>query len=81
MTTELIILIVIASLSLIGSITTPIIQCSIKFSRRIESSSCCGGDIHMTKINDMKKELLNSQSQQKMEIENIKSILESQTKK
>jgi hypothetical protein len=35
----------------------------------------------MTKINDMKKELLNSQSQQKIEIDNIKSIFESQTNK
>jgi hypothetical protein len=81
MSVELIILIVITSLSLIGSIATPIIQCGIEFLRRIDSSSCCGGDIHMTKINDMKKELLNNQSQQKIEIDNIKLILESQTNK
>jgi iron-sulfur cluster repair protein YtfE (RIC family) len=81
MLVKLIILIVITFLSFIGLIATFIIQCGIEFLRKIELSSCCGGDIHMTKINDMKKELLNNQSQQKIEIDNIKSILESQTNK
>ena len=78
MTPELIVLIIITSASFLTSLLSPIISCGIEFSRRVERSSCCGSNMELTHINDMKKELLEAQSIHKIEIDNIKNILENQ---
>ena len=78
MTPGLIVIIIITSASFLTLLLSPIMSCAIEFSRHIEKSSCCGSNMELTHINDMKKELLEAQSMHKIEIGNIKNILENQ---
>ena len=83
MSTEYIILIVLSSLTCLSSLVSPIITAGIEFTRRIERSSCLGGNIQLTHINDLKEDLektksvheikLNDQSEQIQKLMNLLS--------
>jgi len=83
MTIEITILIIMTSAGLITSLLGPIVSAGIEFSRRIEKSTCLGGNIKLKKFDEVKNEIektkqelleTNSMNEQKIRelLENIK---------
>lgn len=54
---ELIILIIVTSLNFLSSLLLILMKGAFEFMRRIEKSTCLGGSMELTKINDIKSDL------------------------
>ena len=62
MQSEIIVLIILSSLTCLSSLLAPIVTAGVEFTRRIEKSNCCGSSIELTHINDLKEDLNRTKS-------------------
>ena len=60
-------------------VIVPVVGAVIEFSRRIQSSSCCGGSsIELSSVKELKEELKATKSEHQIQIEDLKKIVEKQ---
>jgi hypothetical protein len=60
------------------AVIVPVVGAVIEFMRRVEKSSCCGSNIELTHINELKEELKATKSEHQIQIDNLTKIVEKQ---